>query len=117
MKVWQRAAAALVERPRSALELAAALGTSASVTNAAVNALDRCGILVRTGAVLSLTTTGREYVADMHPEDSPGVVNPRAVGDVDALVAHAIATQPVSVWELSKSQPAPARTRSRQDPA
>ena len=100
MKTWQRAAAALAERPRSALELSAALGTSASVTTTAINALDRCGVLVRTGEVLGLTPQGVSYVAEMDAEDSLGVVNPRAVSDVDAIVAHAIATQPVSVFKL-----------------
>lgn len=100
MKTWQRAAAALAERPRSALELAAALGTSASVTTTAINALDRCGVLTRTGDVLGLTPIGRAYADEMHPEDSLSVVNPRAVAEVDAIVAHAIATQPVSVFDL-----------------
>lgn len=101
MKVWQRATAILAERPRSSLELAAALGTSLSVTATAVNTLDRCGILIRTGEVLGLTTEGKAYVAEMHPDDSPAVVNPRASGDVNAIVAHAIATQPTSVFNLA----------------
>ena len=87
--------------PRSALELAAALGTSASVTTTAINALDRCGVLTRTGDVLGLTPTGRAYADEMHPEDSLSVVNPRAVAEFDAIVAHAIATQPVSVFTLA----------------
>lgn len=101
MKTWQRAAAALAERPRSLLELAAAIGSSVQVARIALNTLRHARLLVQTGEVFSLTPPGAAYTREMHPEDSPSDVDPRARHDVDALVAHAIATQPTSVFSLA----------------
>lgn len=107
MKSWQRALQAL-DRPRSLLELSCAMASSRMVAATAVQILVRHGAAVQTGDLYSRTPRGVVYLEDMDPQDYP-----QAMGadreDVDAIVAHAIATQPTSVWDVSR---APGNHRS-----
>ena len=103
MKTWQRALLAL-DRPRSLLELACAMSTSKMVAATAVQLLVRHGAAACTGALYSRTPRGAAYLGDMDPQDYADALG-RDSADVGEIVAHAIATQPTSVWDLATRTP------------
>ncbi len=105
MKSWQLALKAL-DRPRSLLELSCAMATSRMVAATAVNLLMRHGGAIQTGELYSRTPRGADYMADMDPQDHVSAMgHDRA--NVDELVAHAIATQPTSVFDLTREPGSP----------
>lgn len=98
MKPWQEVLQAL-DRPRSAIELAARIGTTVPLARAAADRVVRHGGATLTGVTYSITACGRAYLREMLAQDvigDLGVPRPSA----DEVVACARERAVCSVWVL-----------------
>lgn len=101
MKPWQEVLQAL-DRPRSAIELAARIGTSEALARGAADRVVRHGGATLTGGIYSITSTGRYYLRDMQGEDVIGDLGmPRP--SAEEVVAAALSGACRSIWHHARA--------------
>jgi len=99
MKAWQEVLQAL-DRPRSALELAARIGTTVPLARANADRVVARGGAVLEGGIYRLTPAGAAYLREMDELDNLCDLGPTLVS-ADDVVAEALRRAPVSVWGLA----------------
>lgn len=90
------------------------MGTSRMVAATALKTLERHGAAQADEVGHWVRTPrGTGYLEDMDPQDTTAALG-AAPEDVEAIVAHAQATQPTSIWDLAARQVA-SRARKGDD--
>ena len=102
MRAWQEVLQAL-DHPRSALELAARIGTTEPLARLNADRVVARGGAALEGEVYRITPAGAAYMQEMDETDNLCDLGPTRVS-AEEVVAEALRRAPVSVWDLTCHQ-------------